>query len=666
MNSKNLLLSVLVIVAGAVLAAHPVEDPAVKQWQGKSTDDIACSHQLAAMAGLQAEHFILDHPFDVRKYRLELEPDFNDGSLTGKAVIDCISTEDDLQEVELNFVGNWDLSVSVDGTAAEYDYDGEVLSVVLPKAKDSGKPFSIEVSYEGFPQLDPNSLSTPFLIQSDFAFTHSQPYAARYWYPCFDEPSDKADDGVETLVTVPSGFLVASNGLLVEEQQIGAKRLFHWRHQYPISTYLVSVAIGPYSIISGSHGELPLRFYVFPLAAPVAARDFERHSRMLTLYEEEFGGYPFEAYGVAMVDTGDRRWAMENQTMTSYSAGLVTGDKRYELVAAHELAHMWWGDSVTIKDYRDIWLNEGFASYAEILWVESLGGESLRDVEVRNFKQLYLQNDLVNRHSLYRTNYDLRLMFSRTIYKKGGLVLHMLRWELGDDDFFDGMREYHKRFAYSGVETADFQKTMEDVSGRDLEGFFQGWVYGTGYPEYEIGSYREKTDKGDKIVITIHQIQNDPTVFAVTLPVDPDGSGPLPTRRKYVDSRWYQFSVDAESAGSDAAEIVPTEWLLMPTPTVDADYPQPVVKKIKNRRLRAGTISKVELTGRNYTPVTRVQLNSDTAVLKSVEISSDGTAMTLTIKVPKNAAKEKLGFTITNPDGDTYKKNKGLRIIPRK
>lgn len=667
MKSKHVLLSALIIVTATVLAAHSVEDPAIPQSHVKSpAEDFICSHQLAVRALLQSDHLILDHPFDIRKYRLELEPDFNNGSLTGNTVIDCISEEDGLSETELNFVGNWDLSVSVDGTSATYDYDGEVLNVVLPEAKDAGESFSIQVSYEGYPQPDPDGLSMPFLIRSDFAYTQNEPYDARYWYPCFDEPSDKADEGVEMLVTVPSDMLVASNGLLVEERSVGSKRLFHWRHQFPISTYLVSVAIGHYTIISGSHGDLPLMFYVYPAAANAAAIDFERHSRMLTLFEKEFGAYPFEKYGVAMIDTGDHGWAMENQTMTSYSALLVTGDKRYESIAAHELAHHWWGDSVTIKDFRDIWLNEGFATFAEILWGESLGGADQRDSIVRTIKQLYLQNDAVNRHSLYRTNYDVSLMFSRTIYDKGALVLHMLRWELGDTDFFNGLREYYKRFAYSGVDTADFRKVMEDVSGRDLEAFFQGWVYGTGYPEYEICSYLDKSDKGDKIFVTIHQIQNDPTVFAVSLQIDPDGSGPLPVRRKYVDSRWFQFSVDAEGAGPASAGIIPTEWVLMPTPTVAADYPKPVVKKIKSRRLRAGGTTKVELTGSNFTPVSRVQLGSKSALLKSVEVSDDGTSMILSIKVPKKAPKEKFGFTIINPDGDKYSKSKGLRIISRK
>lgn len=206
-------------------------------------------------------------------------------------------------------------------------------------------------------------------MSSTWAFTFSQPFQARYWFPCFDEPSDKAEEGTDIRVTVPNSMQVASNGYLASVTSASSETRTHrWIHKYPIATYLVAVSINDYSMLTDNYKDIPMKWYVYPAAVTAASFDFARHDQMMQAFEDAFGEYPFDNYGVVMVPA--RGWAMEHQSMTTTSDVLVTGTRRYEMIMAHELAHMWWGDAVTLEDYREIWLNEGFASYAEAIWGE--------------------------------------------------------------------------------------------------------------------------------------------------------------------------------------------------------------------------------------------------------------------------------------------------------
>ena len=611
----------------------------------------------------QENHEILPHPFDVRKYTLDVDPNMDTGWLDAAVTIDCLSGEDNLAQVQFNFVSDWNITrVAVGGSDTTWDHDGEVLTVDLPQPKRSGRPFSVEVEYEGFPveiQFMSHTFS-PFWIESEWVATYCEPFFARFWYPCFDEPSDKAEDGCETIIRVPEGFVAASNGLLISERREGSRQVFHWRHSYPIATYLISVTIGRYIVDEYEVDGLPIQNFLLPSSADAAIYDMGRTPEMMRYFSNLFGDYPFEKYGVAFVQHESRSFgAMEHQTMTTVAEAAVTGDRRYEIMYAHELAHHWWGNAVTLNDFREIWLNEGFATYCEALWAERGGGAALRDQAVRSFRERYLQEDQMNRYSIYRDDYTR--LFTYTTYQKAALVLHMLRWELGDDDFFAGLRRYYRDNCYGTVTTADFIEAVESVSGRELDDFFQGWIYGTGYPEYEISSYYTSVKGKLKAVVTVHQVQDDPTVFAMTLPIDPDGSGPLPTRRRWVSGRWFQFEVRApDSAG--VAEIVPTDWLLM-TVAGEGDYPEPRIKKVRARSLVAGSTNSVTIVGENFTPVTRVELSSRDIEIESLTVNNNGNRIKLEIAVPEGMRPRRVSVTVVNPDGDKAKKKKALRVV---
>ena len=612
---------------------------------------------------LMAEHVIIDHRVDIRKYTLELEPSFSSGNLSATAEIKMKSMQDDLDYILLNFIGSWNISqVTIDNQGASYDHDGGVLKIYINDPVKKGKVFHVKISYYGRPQLASVDEVHPFRITTTWAFSFSQPFQARYWFPCFDEPADKAEEGCDISVTVPNALNVASNGYLASITQSSTdKRTHRWIHKYPIATYLIAVSINDYAVLTDNYKDIPFRWYVYPGSTGQAAYDFDRHDDMFRIFEEKFGEYPFDNYGIVMVpSTG---WAMEHQSMTTTSDVLVTGTRRYESVMAHELAHMWWGDAVTLKDYRQIWLNEGFASYSEAIWAEGMGGTQARDSVVAYFDRVTRSWDNLDRHSLFIGDYNSDRLFSPTVYKKGAYVLHMLRFELGDDDFFKGLKEYYKKFKYDVAEIKDFQEVMEEVSGRDLEGFFQGWIYGVAWPRYAISSYTYEKKGKTRAVVTIKQVQDHDTIFNQTILVDPDGEGSLGASRMYIDGKWAQFE---KTVGDDAtdATIVDTLWLLMDY--TEGDYAPPVVKKVSQKRINAGTTQEITFTGTNFTPVTKLIIDSKDVKLKSYEIAEDGESITAVLKIRKKAARQQVQYQVVNPDGDTFTKKKGFKIIPIK
>lgn len=606
----------------------------------------------------ETEHLILDHPFDIRRYRLDLQPDLNQGTLVARAEIGAISALDGLDGILLNFVGEWSIdAVHLDGQPAAFTHDGTVLAITLAGGRDAGAAFTIAVTYNGRPTADPDHGVPAFGIGENYLYTFSQPFQARYWFPCFDEPSDKAEEGVEIALTVPADFEVAANGAEVSRTAQGNAMRHVWRHEYPISTYLIAVAATNYRRILDDFGEIPLTYYVYPSRLNAALFDFGRHPQMFEAFEAKFGPYPFDRYGVVMTPT--RGFAMEHQTMTMVSDNLVTGDRRYESIVAHELAHQWFGDSVTIADYRDIWLNEGFASYGEVIWAEYLGGASARDAYAAGMRTRWLAQDATDRHSLYREDYDIPHLFSRTIYTKGALVLHLLRWELGDDAFFAGLRTYHQRFEYKTVTTTDFVDVMEEVSGRDLGGFFEGWVYGMGFPEFEISSCTWTENGSHRIRVTIRQAQDGDTLYQMHVPVDPDGDGPLPVQRISVDGRWSWIDLSAAGAAGPA-RIEESSWHTMSV--ARGDYPAPKITAVENGRLRPGKRSKVRLRGAGFTPASRVQLSSPAARIVKQVVGADGSFIDLVIKADRVTRATRVEVIVLNPDGDSVNRKRALTI----
>ncbi|MBZ0264243.1 T9SS type A sorting domain-containing protein [bacterium] len=406
---------------------------------------------------------------------------------------------------------------------AEYVHEDGVILIDLPENTENGDTLRLEISYDGIIRENPYFGGMVYSEDRDVLYTFGEPYETRYWLACYDLPFDKLDT-VEITVDTPEQYRVASNGSLIQNEDIGGGvRRTTWRNTDPISTYLISIAAHPYTVIEdGTYGvnDAEVNFYAYPQFAEVAAFEFGRTGEMIEMFEEQFGPYPFHRYDQAMAAIFNGWGAMEHQTCTTYGDNLVVaGGRRYEAIVAHELGHQWFGDHVSPLTFANIWLNEGFASYSEILWAENFGEEAMRE-SVGFAKQAYFNEDEGTRYPMYDPPADY--LFGRVVYDKGACVVHMLRWLVGDDLFFASLTEYMERFGGGNAVTSDLQQTFEDVTEKDLDFFFDEWVYDQGHPEYFIHSYMTQEDGngGYRATLELEQMQSNAPYFSMPLPLD--------------------------------------------------------------------------------------------------------------------------------------------------
>jgi aminopeptidase N len=462
--------------------------------------------------------------FDVLHYDLRLAVDFPTETIQGRVTVTGRSVVALQDTVLLDLTTDLTVTgVERAGVPLEFAHEGDVLAIALDHPFAMGETWSVEVSYEG-PPRHAGADGMRFAFHGDgvpIVSTLSEPWYARWWWPCKDVPDDKAT--VDLWVTVPDTMVVASNGELVEvlpgswkapSAGSGADAAgvltYHWSESYPISTYLVSVAATNYEVledeyVTAAQDTVPVLHFVYPEKVTEAQEDFSVTVPMMEAFAGLFGEYPFvaEKYGHALFPWGG---AMEHQTCTTYGDVLVQGNHTYDWVVAHELAHQWWGDLVTLGTWADIWLNEGFASYSEALWVETQGGFwALHD---------YMQG--MDYGEFPGSIYDPDQLFNATVYKKGAWALHMLRHVVGDTTFFAILRDWAVTYAYDNATTADFQALCEAHYGASLGWFFQEWVYGTRRPHYEV--WWEPVAETEEIRLVVNQIQTDTGLF--TMPVD--------------------------------------------------------------------------------------------------------------------------------------------------
>lgn len=374
-----------------------------------------------------------------------------------------------------------------------------------------GDTLTVSVSYFGAP------VEQGLRFRPRVVFNLSEPDMARNWFPCYDEPWDKATS--EMICTVPDSMYCASNGLLVTEtDNLDGTKTYHWDTRYAHSTYLTSVAISNYVMFSHWYHYTPtdsmeMPYYVYPEKLSAAQVSFAVAPDIMDFFSQTFGLYPFieEVYGTALAEVGG---AMENFTCTTYGQVLVTGDDRYDWLVAHELAHSWFGNSVTLDNWKEIWLNEGFATYADALWQEHVGGQTALDARMEYFKNEYFDEDASSRFPVY----DPEFMWGATVYEKGAWVLHMIRYLLGDVVFFDAVQTYYQTFAYENATTDDLKAVCEIASGMNLSAFFDEWVYQAGYPEYQYSWNYFPDDGSYRVNVYVNQVQTNAPVF--TIPVE--------------------------------------------------------------------------------------------------------------------------------------------------
>ncbi|MET7490164.1 M1 family metallopeptidase [Streptomyces sp. NPDC005538] len=415
--------------------------------------------------GFDARHYALDVAYNPDTDRLDGRT-----TLTARATQNLSSFDLDLQKLEVT-------KVEVNGRRAQFTRTGDELRITPRDSLRKGRDFTVSVTYGGVPE----PLNGPIVFGSDYGwmkttdgvFVACEPNAASTWFPSSDHPSDKATYDIR--IKAPKGLTGVSNGRLVSTYDKGDSTYTHWRESKPMATYLATATIGKFDVKTGkTPGGIPIYVAIDPVLANSNSVDVYAVTAAATDYwSQVFGPYPFEETGAIVDDMPEAGFSLEVQSKPAYSA------VRSETTIVHELAHQWFGDSVSVAHWKDIWLNEGFASYAQWLWAEHQGTQTAH----ASFLAAY--NSRPDTSAFWQTvvgDPQRDTMFASAVYTRGAMTLQMLRERIGDTAFFKLLPAWTKLHRYGNGDTAGFIKLAEKISGQQLDDLFQTWLFTTGKP----------------------------------------------------------------------------------------------------------------------------------------------------------------------------------------
>ncbi|MHB8931585.1 MAG: M1 family metallopeptidase [Melioribacteraceae bacterium] len=451
---------------------------------------------------------------DVLHYQIKLDLHPEEKKIFGDVTIKMKVNDKQLSKIDINFYDNLAIrDLRLNDTQVKYDRSEKLLSI--HNNNNTIDTAVIKIIYEGTPQsLGFGSFNFEKVDNRYQVYTLSEPVFASTWFPCVDLPDDKALTDV--YITNDSSDVSLSNGKLMETKTSGARRTYHWKTFYPISTYLIALYSGNYKTVSQKYlsisgDSLKLFYYALPENIDNAQRDFSDHPKYLKTFEELFGAYPFVKEKYSVAEFWWQSGAMENQTITGIGSNFISGRKFFSDMLIHELAHHWWGDAVGPKTWKDIWLNEGFATYSEALYWEKQSDIRALQSTLRSKFSMFPNGTLYNPGNA---------LFSSLIYDKGAWVLHMLRREVGDEIFFKILRGYFKEYKYGNASTNDFKNFCEMTSKKNLDKFFDQWVYkGEGIIELDCIWSVQKEGEEFISTIKIKQLQKGYDIYKFPLDI---------------------------------------------------------------------------------------------------------------------------------------------------
>ena len=512
---RYLLCNVLLLFSISVCAQQSGEIDLEYLKEISSFEENSSANKIAFKANPNTVHY------DINYHRLYWEVDPKEAEIKGE-VTTYYTALSDLNQIVFDLADNMDVNnIQQRGKSLNFTQNNEELIIDLPLTQKKNKLDSLTIFYDGNPVssgFGSFEINTHGSANTPVLWTLSEPYGAKGWWPCKQDLTDKIDS-IDVLIKHPIQYKAASNGLLISEKPEGFSTITHWRHKYPIPAYLIAIAVTNYSVYKENAPELPFDIvnYVYPEGLSNTKASTAITPDIMLLFNELFEMYPFadEKYGHAQFGWGG---GMEHTTMSfmgSWSRGLI----------AHELAHQWFGNKITCGSWEDIWLNEGFATYLDGLVYENFDGQDVfsqwRKAVVNSVTSSPSGSTFVT-----DTTSVSRIFSSRLSYRKGAMILHMLRYKIGDDNFFQGVKNYlaDPTLAYSYAKTEDLQRHLEATSLVDLNEFFADWFYGEGYPEYDLVWSQSDSDK--IIHFQVSQDQSHPSVsfFEMPLPITVTGS----------------------------------------------------------------------------------------------------------------------------------------------
>ncbi len=533
---------------------------------------------------------------------------------------------------ETNSIISFDLStaLTVDSVTYHqsnitYTHTNDVLEITLPNTLPLNHFDSIKIAYHGVPQQSGfGAFSIGKHSNGPVLWTLSEPYGDKEWWPCQSNLNNKIDS-IDITVKTPKPYLVASNGLLMSNDSIDTFYIQHWKHRYPIASYLVAIAVSNYTVLNDTiqlnGGVMPFINYIYPTQIEFKKNQLQETKSIIHLFESLFGDYPFrkEKYGHAQCNFSG---GMEHQTMSfmnNFNTSLV----------AHELAHQWFGNKVTCASWQDIWLNEGLASYLTGLIYDFDRNDSLWQL----FKKQSLAEalDAKTGSVFVEDTSSVSRIFDNTLsYVKGSYLIHMLRWIIGDEQFFLACRNYlnDPKLAYSFSNTEIFKSHLENVSGLNLDEFFDDWFYGEGHPSYEI-LWEQKENNELEINIKQQTSSSKVDFFEMPIPLHlsnntfdtiirinntfSDQSYLIPLHHKITSivpdpERWLL----AEYKISNKAELEDFDKLIVNS------YPNPTSKLLNLEFNKSISIEKIEIS--NCLGQTISSIKTDTSPNKNISI----------------------------------------------
>lgn len=491
--------------------------------QSDSKGSIQCANKKSQSILMKLEDQLSGpaHSFDVIDYKLDLDL-YNcfispyPKSFTGSVIV-TFKVDSTLNSISLNAVNSSLVIDSVGLAGTSYIHTSNILNINLDRTYAAGETAQIKIYYR-----HNNVSDNAFYASNGLVFTDCEPEGARKWFPCWDRPSDKAT--VELRAKTPAVVKLGSNGRLADSTRIGDTLYYHWISRDPVATYLVVISakvnygldivnwINP----SNPNDTLPIRFYYNSGENITAAK--QRIIPLTTFFSQTFGEHPFEKNGFATLNSQFPWGGMENQSLTSLCPNCWG-----EYLMAHEYAHQWFGDMITCATWADLFLNEGFATFSEALWTESKSGYLAYKNDILNEANSYLGSNpgwAISNPNWAVTTPSTGTLFNYAItYAKGACVLHLLRYVLDDSLFFTGLKTYaaDPSLKYKSAVISDFKNIMADVSGQNLDWFFDQWIYQPNHPYYQNGYYFSKIGDYWEVGFLAKQVQTNTVFFKMPI-----------------------------------------------------------------------------------------------------------------------------------------------------
>jgi aminopeptidase N len=469
---------------------------------------------LSSTALLRAdEPYARSKDYDLQHSKIGLRFQPEEKKVIGEVIHSLALLHDGLESISFDSVGLQIESVRVNKGAAKFASTGTKLVVTLPKGSKAGAKYDVEIKYQGTPTKglyfilpDKDYPNRPLEI-----WTQGESEDTRYYLPTYDYPNDRLT--TETILTVPASWLTVSNGKLISVTDVReGMKTWTWRESQPSSTYLFTVVAGEFVEVKDSWRDIPVTYYAPKDRGDRLNPNYNRTTAMIELFSKKLGvDYPWEKYSQAMVDEFVAG-GMENSSATTNTAESLRNPKlalEYEQnedpLISHELGHQWFGDLVTTKDWGNIWLNEGFATFMETVWSESHFGKETADFDRwEGAKRWFAMRSLYDK-PIVRYDFEESEEFDGNAYGKGGWVLYMLRRNLGEDAFYAGLKHYLEVNRGKNVMTSDLAKALEEATHTNVDAFFDQWIYGAGAPKFDLSYVYDETKK--QVGLTVNQTQ---------------------------------------------------------------------------------------------------------------------------------------------------------------